>query len=357
MSVTWKKGASLALAVGAVALVAAGGLSWFLFSPVVVGSSDQTHTLKIRRGMGFNAILRQMEQDSLVRGTSRIKFTAQLFGYKNQIKAGRYALPGGLSSYGLLQKLVRGDVVHEPVTIPEGKTARQIASLLQRRVEIDSARFLQLVNDSAFVRSLGVEAPSLEGFLFPNTYYFEWGMSEEQIIRTMVAEFWKRYDDTLRRRAEELGLSLLEVVTLASIIEGEAMVDSERTVISAVYHNRLRRGMRLQADPTIQYIIEDGPRRLLKRDLEIDSPYNTYRYSGLPPGPINNPGLASIRASLYPADVDYLYFVARGDGSHTFSRTWKEHLRAKAHFDRYRKKVEKMRRGGKPQDGEKTGSG
>jgi len=122
------------------------------------------------------------------------------------------------------------------------------------------------------------------------------------------------------------------------------MVDSERAVISAVYHNRLKKGILLQADPTIQYIIPDGPRRLLKRDLAIDSPYNTYRYAGLPPGPVNNPGLQSILAAIYPADVDYIYFVAKGDGSHIFSRTWNEHLRAKANFDQYRRMINRQKR-------------
>jgi UPF0755 protein len=150
--------------------------------------------------------------------------------------------------------------------------------------------------------------------------------------------------DSLKTRAEEIGWTLNQALTLASIIEGEAMVDTEMPLISSVYHNRLDIGMPLQADPTIQYIIPDGPRRLLYRDLEIDSPYNTYKYKGLPPGPINNPGIRAIKAALYPADTDYLYFVANGDGTHSFSENYSQHRRAKRRFDEYRKKVEEDKR-------------
>ncbi len=187
--------------------------------------------------------------------------------------------------------------------------------------------------------ALGVNAASLEGYLYPNTYSFFWGVSPREIIRTMVQEFYHHVGDSLRQRAAALGLTVHQALTLASIIEGEAVVDSERALIAAVYHNRLRQGILLQADPTIQYIVPGPPRRLRNRDLEIASPYNTYRYPGLPPGPVNNPGLVSIRAALYPAPVNYLYFVARGDGSHVFSRTLEEHLRAKRDFDRVRARV------------------
>ena len=155
----------------------------------------------------------------------------------------------------------------------------------------------------------------------------------------MAGRFFEVFDDSLRARMEALSFDMHKVVTLASIIEGEAVLASERATISAVYHNRLERRMYLQADPTIQYIIDDGPRRLLNRDLEIDSPYNTYMYPGLPPGPVNNPGLACVRAALYPDTTDVLYMVANGDGAHVFSRTMREHLEAKAKFDRIRRRI------------------
>lgn len=318
--------------------------TWLIFSPVTTGSKKELHVLKIRTGTSFNKLIQQMNEQKLLNHPFKFKLTAKLLGGQNRIKAGKYHIYGGVSSYRLLKMLVEGKVAMEWVTIPEGKTARQIASLLRKKLEIDSTRFMQLVFDSSYARKLGIPATSLEGFLYPDTYGFYWGMKSEEIIPVLVNEFKKQFNDTLKARAKQMGWSILEVVTLASIIEGEAMVDSERTLISAVYHNRLKKGMLLQADPTIQYIIPDGPRRLLNKDLEIDSPYNTYKYTGLPPGPINNPGIASIKAALYPARVNYLYFVARGDGSHVFSITLNEHLRAKAAFDRYRKEVERKKR-------------
>lgn len=294
--------------------------------------------------MSFESILQMMRKDELIKSENRLRIVAKIMGYKSKIKAGSYEVKGGTSSYHLLKQLVEGKVKLVRVTIPEGKNSRQIAVILHRQVEIDSAEFVHLVKDSAFIRKLSIDSASLEGYLFPDTYYFYWGVQPEEIIKVMVHQFSQQFDSTLAKRAKEMGFTLSQVLTLASIIEGEAVLDSEREIISAVYHNRLKKGIPLQADPTIQYIIPDGPRRLLKRDLAIDSPYNTYKYSGLPPGPINNPGLASIKASLYPAKVKYLYFVANGDGSHTFSKNLKEHLRAKSRFDLHRKKVKQQQK-------------
>ena len=184
----------------------------------------------------------------------------------------------------------------------------------------------------------------LEGFLFPDTYHFYKGETPERIIQTMVTEYQKLLDGMLKSRLQIRGLTELGMVTLASIIEGEAIYDSERSLISSVYHNRLAKEMRLQADPTIQYIIEDGPRRLLKNDLKIKSPYNTYLHYGLPPGPINSPGRESLISALSPADADYLFFVANGEGYHTFSRTETEHNVAKKKFQRLRRQMRNKKR-------------
>ncbi|MFL3013020.1 MAG: endolytic transglycosylase MltG, partial [Candidatus Neomarinimicrobiota bacterium] len=186
---------------------------------------------------------------------------------------------------------------------------------------------------------------TLEGYLFPETYYFFEGVDKKSVVKRLVKEhqlFWNKQNIS---KADSLGFSPYEIIIIASIIEGEAIYDSERPTISAVYHNRLKRGMKLQADPTVQYIIEDGPRRLLNKDLRIKSPYNTYMYKGLPPGPINSPGAQSLHAALNPQTNDYLYFVAKGDGYHTFSRNEKEHERAKRAFQRVRKKVKRERAG------------
>ena len=338
-----KKYSIALLVIGLAAILAGVSLFyWMLWSPAVAAGSHDFN-LTIRKGMSFNSILAEVSNQDLLIGETKVKASAFILGVRDQMKAGRYRIAPKTSAIDLLRMLSAGKVAIEKVTIPEGKHARQIASILQRTIEVDSSQFIQLVNDSAFIRTLELDVPSLEGFLFPNTYGFYWGMTPKSVVSALVSEFKKRFDSSLHAKAAELGLSLTEVITLASIIEGEAVVAEEREVISAVYWNRLRKNMRLQADPTIQYIIPDGPRRLLNRDLALDSPYNTYKYTGLPPGPVNNPGLASIRAALFPAKVDYLYFVANGDGTHSFSRSLREHLRAKARFDKIRKKVAKER--------------
>ncbi len=336
-----KKGRLALIASGVAAL--ASSVAWILLSPIVLGANNDIFALKIMRGMTFNTIVQTMEKEGVLANTNKLKAAATVLGLKNQMKAGRYEIRGAISSLDLLMQLADGNVAVEWVTIPEGKHARQIAGVLSREIETDSTRFMELVYDQGFVRSLGLSVPNLEGFLFPDTYAFYWGMNPKSVISSMVDQFMAQFPDTLRTRAKELSLTISEVVTLASIIEGEAIVDAERETISAVYWNRIKRGMRLQADPTVQYIIPDGPRRLLNKDLRIDSPYNTYKYRGLPPGPINNPGFASLRAALYPADVPYLYFVANGDGSHTFSRNLREHLRAKSRFDKVRRQVKRRK--------------
>jgi UPF0755 protein len=188
--------------------------------------------------------------------------------------------------------------------------------------------------DDRFTQGMGITASNLEGYLFPDTYRLSWSTTPEKVAQVMVEQFRKTITDSLMRRAEEIGFSLAQVVTLASMIEAEAKDGNERDLISAVYHNRLRRGMLLQCDPTVIYALPKLDRPLLLKDLEVDSPYNTYRYPGLPPGPICNPGKASILAALYPAGVNYLYFVATGEGSHIFSATLAQHNLARARVKR-----------------------
>ncbi|MBN2087973.1 endolytic transglycosylase MltG [candidate division KSB1 bacterium] len=295
--------------------------------------------VKIKSGSTLTDIANLLFEKGVIQNVDDFIFTAKLFKLSDKLKAGQYVLPVNLSNYQLLKMLETGKVTALKVVIPEGYISWQIAGLLQKKIEIDSTEFMTLVSDSAFIKSLEIESTSLEGYLYPNTYFFTWGMSARQVIQKLVAEFHKNYNDSLKQQTKNMGWTIHEIVTLASIIEGEAMVDSERVMISAVYHNRLKKNMRLQADPTIQFIIPDGPRRLLNKDLAIDSPYNTYKYGGLPPGPVNNPGINSIIAAINPADVPYIYFVAKGDGSHIFSKTWRQHLNAKRNFDKVRREV------------------
>jgi UPF0755 protein len=212
------------------------------------------------------------------------------------------------------------------VTIPEGFRARQIARTLRREIGIDSAKFMDLCTNAAEF-GLPARTASLEGYLFPETYDFSWHENEHDIIETMVNQYRLFFEDSLKLRAKMMKLSVNDVMTMASIVEGEAVKDEERPVIAGLYYNRMKKKMRLEADPTVQYVIQDGPRRLTYNDLKTDSPYNTYRKAGLPPGPINNPGRASILAALYPAKHQFLFFVADGNGGHVFAKTYDEHMK------------------------------
>ncbi|MEE9464870.1 MAG: endolytic transglycosylase MltG [Candidatus Neomarinimicrobiota bacterium] len=211
------------------------------------------------------------------------------------------------------------------VTIREGLTRGEIGRFIAAKYPISVARFMALSEDPSFIRELDIEATTLEGYLFPDTYRILNGSTEETILAMLVDQNRQVLTDDVLKRGTVLGLSRHEILTMASIIEGETRIDSERVIVSAVYHNRLQRGMRLQADPTIQFVLPDGPRRLLYSDYDYPSEYNTYLHRGLPPGPVNNPGRAAILATVKPAAVDFLYFVADGNGGHIFTSKLEEH--------------------------------
>jgi UPF0755 protein len=291
----------------------------------------------VSRGETFSQVTDSLEKAGILR--SRLLFSAagRFRGLTTKMQIGKYRFKPGVSNTDILENLRYGMTLEAiTITIPEGLRATRQAHFFARGLGIDSVRYMTLVHDSVFVRSFGVAAPSLEGYLMPNTYQFYWQADEADIIAEMVREFRKAVSDSLLGAASRDGTSLDEVLTLASIIEAETSVDSERTIVAGVYHNRLLKRMRLEADPTIQYILPDGPRRLYFSDLQRESPYNTYRHYGLPPGPINNPGLASITAALFPRKHKFLFFVATGGGGHTFSRTFTEHLKAIQSFRKRR---------------------
>lgn len=300
---------------------------------------EERVTVRIPSGSSLQAISDSLYKYQVIKDKDFFQFLVRLQGLETSLQAGIFEIPEHASHQQVLYALTHSRPRIIDVTVIEGLTSRQIARLMEQKFRFDSSQFRTLVTDSALVSELGIPGPSLEGFLFPDTYKFFENESAESVIRKMVEHFFAVVPDSFYVRAEELGWSMWEAITLASIIEGEAVYDDERAMVSSVFHNRLERGMRLQADPTIQYIIEEEPRRLLNRDLEIDSPYNTYLYAGLPPGPINNPGFQSIHAALYPEESDYLYFVARGDGYHTFSLTNSEHILAKQHLQKLRRQV------------------
>jgi UPF0755 protein len=311
-------------------------VQWMLF-PVTWRAEDESVHVTVEQGDSMTRIIRRLGEAKVIEDGTGLLILGKLSGKDREIPAGRYSFKKGITLYAIFSKLIRGDVAFREVTIPEGLTIREIAGVLRRQIEIDSLEFVRLATDRRFTQSMDIAASNLEGYLFPDTYKLFWGATPEKVVRVMVEQLKKTFTDSLARRADELGFSLTEAITLASMIEAEAKEGNERDLISAVYHNRLRRNMLLQCDPTVIYALPDLNRPLLLKDLEVDSPYNTYRYPGLPPGPICNPGKASILAALYPADVNYLYFVATTEGSHIFSATLNQHNLARAKVKRARR--------------------
>ncbi len=295
--------------------------------------------INIPKGVTLSQIGNILKEESIISNKRTFTMAVKSLGHEKNIPAGRYVLHNALNNRAIINQLVYGVPSLKSITVLEGWTIYQIANELEKELNISKKTFLRLCNDQRVIKLFNLEGNSLEGYLFPDTYTFAEGVDPYLVLTRMVNEFINNITKSMEVQAQEMNMSLLEVITLASIIEGEAIYDSERAIISAVYHNRLKRGMKLQADPTIQYIIDDGPRRLLNDDLKIESKYNTYLYKGLPPGPINNPGKESIIAALYPGVNEYLYFVARGDGYHTFSTNEKDHNKAKKKFQEVRRRV------------------
>ncbi len=275
-----------------------------------------------------------LEEEGLLRVPVAFTWVARLLGKDRSIRAGEYRLQSSMSPREILQRLARGEVVLHTVTIPEGLTVRQIADLLAARGLASREGILEASRETALIRALGVEEDSLEGYLFPDTYSFAMGLSPEEILKTMAQRFNAVYGPDLRARQDERGMGLHEVVTLASIVEKETGSREEKPLVASVLFNRLRKGIPLQCDPTVIYGIRDFDGNLTREHLQTPGPYNTYLNKGLPPGPICNPGLDSLRAALYPADTSYLYFVSRNDGTHEFSPTLEQHNRAVEKYQR-----------------------
>jgi UPF0755 protein len=306
-----------------------------VFSPVGFHETAFVYVV-IEPGTTFSGIAERFVDAGLVDNRLAFLILGRIFRIEHKAKAGRYRFRSTADMADILRTLYRGATYREHVLVRPGETIRGVAEILRREAEVDSVAFVSLARDSAFVGRLGVPSITAEGFLFPDTYDVEWKEAAATVIRRMVRRFFRVFDDSLRVRAGRMGMTITEAVTLASIIEKEAMLDSERPRISAVFHNRLDKGMRLQADPTVRYALKKWSGRILYRDLEVDSPFNTYVRYGLPPRPICNPGPASLVAALYPAPgSNDLYFVAQGDGSHYFSENAREHGRAKARYRNY----------------------
>jgi UPF0755 protein len=291
--------------------------------------------VEVEKGMGVGAVARLLEKNGIIGSRQAFLISYRLFYEPRVIRAGEYALTSPLGVKEVLDTLIKGKVYLHSLTIPEGLTAREIAPLLVPLLADGQEAFLEAVRETEPVRPIDAEADNLEGYLFPETYSFVKGISAQEAVKAMVGQFRAVFSGAWKERAESLRWSVRRVVTLASLIEKETSVGEEMKLVSAVFHNRLRIGMKLDCDPTIIYALKergvfDG--NLTKKDMALDSPYNTYRHAGLPPGPICNPGRAALEAALFPAEEAYLYFVSQNDGRHHFSRTFKEHQNAVRQF-------------------------
>ncbi|MCJ7552671.1 MAG: endolytic transglycosylase MltG [Ignavibacteriaceae bacterium] len=291
-------------------------------------SADEAIIFEIKDGESFITVANRLINLNVIPSKTNFRIAAFIYGAEKNIKAARYNIPNGLSYLELLDLFIYGpaDFLRN-IRVNDGQTIKWLSAKVRRDLRVDSAAFANTARNPEFIKSLGLEHPTMEGYLFPGNYKIYERSSPEEVIKIFFQGFNDFWNDTLKSRAKEIGLSIHQVITLASIVKGETHRVEEMPRIAGVYYNRLKFRMRLQADPTIQYLLPGGWRRLLYKDLNIESPYNTYKYAGLPPGPINNPGKNPILAVLYPEKHNYLYFVASVNGGHKFARTYSEHLK------------------------------
>jgi UPF0755 protein len=301
------------------------GIGLFWVSPARKGVEPQL--VVIAEGEQPAQVAEDLHKRGIISSRRLFLLWVKVLGLGKGIKAGEYSLGPEMTPAAILERLTKGLIFKHPVTIPEGFTRLQIANLLAERGLVEKEKFLSLTRDPEVMKRYGISGPSLEGYLFPDTYLLGRGVSAQTVVDVMVKRFLQ-LTAPLKKLAEEKGMKMENVVTLGSIIEKETGLGQERPVIASVFLNRLKKGMRLESDPTVIYGLEEFDGNLRKKDLLQETPYNTYVIQGLTPGPISNPGLDSMKAVLQPAESDYLYFVSKNDGSHHFSRTLSEHNRA-----------------------------
>jgi len=319
----------------------AGLAGWYRYalSPIQRESGASAIELfEVRAGDSLAGVARALEDRGLIRSALALRGLARVHSFDTKLKVGEYELSPDLSTLEIVQILAEGRVRTHAVVIPEGIRAVEIADRLAQEGLADREEFLRVVFDPEAPKRFSVEGPTLEGYLFPDTYRFSKGLSASKIAEAMVDEFREVYR-SIRASAPKRDLSMRELVTLASIVEKETGVPEERPLIAAVFLNRMQRGMRLETDPTVIYGIADFDGNLRRIHLDdAENPYNTYQIPGLPPGPIASPGRAALRAVLEPAESPFLFFVSRNDGTHIFSKTYRDHSRAVVHFQKQRRR-------------------
>ena len=328
-----QRAAAYALAALALAVVALAAVFAALLEPSAEQGADVL--FEVRRGDSLRAIATRLEQRGLVRDADATTWSARLRGKAEELHVGEYWLSPAMTPSEIIDRIASGRVATWEIVIPEGLTAAEIGARLAEHGLVDAPEFAAAVADPELARSLGIPARSLEGYLFPETYRLPHGLTGVEVARVLVEQFTAAWHE-VEPRASERGLSMHEVVTMASIVEKETGAPDERPLIASVFANRLRRNMRLESDPTVIYGVSGFDGNLRRSDLDdTANAYNTYQHHGLPPGPIANPGLAALKAVVDPAQSEMLYFVSRNDGTHEFSATYREHSDA---VDRYQRR-------------------
>lgn len=303
----------------------AGGLLAYNIHYSVPANAAYPAEVRVESGDSLSTVARKLRERNIISNGWFFSLWARFHGLEKKIHQGLYRFDAAVAPLEVLERLVNGKGIFLSVTIPEGLTLKEIAELLGRMQIADKEKFLAAAEDPKLLASLSLQDKGLEGFLFPNTYHFTPETPEKEIIAAMVDQFRKQSQPLLAQAGTHLRMTPHEILTLASIIEKETGVESERPLVSAVFHNRLKQNMPLQSDPTVIYGLKDFNGNLTRKDLRDDNPYNTYRIPALPPGPICNPSLSSIKAALQPADVGYLFFVSKNDGTHVFAESIEEH--------------------------------
>ena len=342
----WKRLLLVILVLGALAI---SGFAVYVFhiynSPIKGNSPESSSIILIPRGSTFNYVTSLIRENGLQPYPRLYRYLAKELKVHTRVQAGEFEIRHNWNTHQLLEHLVSGKSIRHKVTIPEGKNFVQIAERLDPAGLADKEVFMSLKNDPELLKQTGIpKLTTLEGFLYPETYYFSRAETERQVLSAMIAQYRRVFNSDFQKRAKEIGMSEYNVLTLASIVEKETGIDSDRPLIASVFHNRLKRRMRLDSDPTVIYGIKNFDGNLTRKHLRTPTPYNTYRRYGLPPTPISNPGRSSLHSVLYPAEKKYLYFVARGDGSSEFSKTLSEHNKAVWKYQKIRKNRQAMQR-------------
>ncbi len=327
-------------------IVLVGGL--FIFNQIGPYNKKNTEDIivEIPKGSTTESISEILYENKLIKSKILFKLSVKISNKASSFKAGKYLMNQSYSNQDIIDKISSGKIYNDgiKITIPEGSTSREIVSILTKNNIGSEETYLELIdNPKEFYDKFGFlkekDIISLEGFLYPQTYYFDENTKEKEVLSTMLEHFNQVYNDKLKKRQSELKMTLQEVVNLASIVEKEAVLDEDRPIIASVFYNRMDIDMPLQSDATIQYAFDQRKEIVTYKDLEIDSPYNSYKNRGLPPTPIANPGIKSIEGVLYPKETDYLYFVAKMDGGNNYSTNYEDHLKYVKEYKEERDKL------------------